>query len=475
MDPRGNRVTAFNRNQPTEVHREMSANAEYRLLFADHVHRYFFNDGLLTPEQVDARWMKFASEIELPLTAESARWGDSKRRARPYTPDGEWKRETEFLRTRWFPDRTELVLDQLRNRDLYPEIVAPSFDQHGGEIPDVGLPVSMRAPEGEIYYTIDGTDPRLRGGAVDPNALLYGGAIVLESDTVVKSRVLKDGEWSALNEAEFLVATTPASIDSLRISEIHYNPAEPTDTEIQAGFDDNDDFEFVELVNISAEPISLDNVQFRMAPVDENDPEGIDFAFKDGEVQRLLPGERIVVVEDLDAFAQRYGDTKSVAGQWAGRLANRGETLTLMIDDAVAMQFAYDDEWYPETDGGGSSLEIVDVASSDLDAWGSSDSWRASNAVHGSPGTERDVETPIAGDSNHDGIFSSSDLVLVFQAGEFEDGVVGNSTFEEGDWDGDGDFTTRDLVLAFQADNFSPDAHRREIWRRDAIDRVFGD
>jgi hypothetical protein len=54
------------------------------------------------------------------------------------------------------------------------------------------------------------------------------------------------------------------------------------------------------------------------------------------------------------------------------------------------------------------------------------------------------------GDANLDGLFNSRDLVLIFQAGQYEDQVVGNSTWTEGDWDCDGDFTTRDLVLAFQ-------------------------
>ncbi|MCA9150436.1 MAG: hypothetical protein KDA92_14090, partial [Planctomycetales bacterium] len=57
---------------------------------------------------------------------------------------------------------------------------------------------------------------------------------------------------------------------------------------------------------------------------------------------------------------------------------------------------------------------------------------------------------PVPGDVNGDGIFNSSDLLLVFQAGEYEDDILGNSTFEEGDWDGDGDFTTSDLVWALQ-------------------------
>ena len=58
------------------------------------------------------------------------------------------------------------------------------------------------------------------------------------------------------------------------------------------------------------------------------------------------------------------------------------------------------------------------------------------------------------GDSNNDGIFNSSDLVAVFQAGKYHDGKLGNATFDEGDWNQDGGFDSSDLVFAFQAGTY---------------------
>lgn len=54
------------------------------------------------------------------------------------------------------------------------------------------------------------------------------------------------------------------------------------------------------------------------------------------------------------------------------------------------------------------------------------------------------------GDANLDGVFDSSDLVLVFRGGEYEDPLSANSGWRAGDWNGDGEFDTSDLVLAFQ-------------------------
>jgi hypothetical protein len=39
--------------------------------------------------------------------------------------------------------------------------------------------------------------------------------------------------------------------------------------------------------------------------------------------------------------------------------------------------------------------------------------------------------------------------VTVVVVGEYEDHLLGNSTWSSGDWNGDGDFTTSDMVLTF--------------------------
>lgn len=67
------------------------------------------------------------------------------------------------------------------------------------------------------------------------------------------------------------------------------------------------------------------------------------------------------------------------------------------------------------------------------------------------------IDSRQPGDANLDGVFNSSDLVQVFTYGEYEDEVIGNSSWESGDWNGDGDFGTGDLVAAFTTGNYSPD------------------
>jgi hypothetical protein len=74
----------------------------------------------------------------------------------------------------------------------------------------------------------------------------------------------------------------------------------------------------------------------------------------------------------------------------------------------------------------------------------------------------RDLAKTRFGDANVDGAFDTGDLVSLFQIGEFEDEIDGNSTWAEGDWNCDGDFTTADLILAFQDGGFV-NAAKREL------------
>lgn len=77
-----------------------------------------------------------------------------------------------------------------------------------------------------------------------------------------------------------------------------------------------------------------------------------------------------------------------------------------------------------------------------------------STGTHNSTATRGVKLGPIIGDANLDGVFNSTDLVLVWQAGEYEDTIPGNSTWAEGDWNGDGDFNTSDIIKAFQCGSY---------------------
>jgi len=117
------------------------AHPEYRMRFADRAHKHFFNAGAMTPEKAIALCLSRAGEIDLAIIAESARWGDQRpsRASNPYTKADWWNEVNGYLVTTYFPARTQIVLDQLRNRGLYPLVDAPVFHvnssyRHGGYV-----------------------------------------------------------------------------------------------------------------------------------------------------------------------------------------------------------------------------------------------------------------------------------------------------------------------------------------------------
>jgi hypothetical protein len=142
-----------------------------------------------------------------------------------------------------------------------------------------------------------------------------------------------------------------------------------------------------------------------------------------------------------------------IAGQYLGSLSNGGESLLVRgFGDSLIQQLTYSDNaaqgWPAKADGQGFSLQAIDPrvdCPSPINC-----NWRSSAVVGGTP-----AEPEYAvGDANLDRVFNSSDLVLVMQAGKYENNVPGDATWQEGDWDGDGDFATSDLVLAFQEGNY---------------------
>lgn len=361
---------------PGEVDIALRRNVEYRLRFADHVYRHFFHDGALTPSANLARWQQLAATIEPALYAEAVRWGDA--RASQRTVQDHWRRRSQYLVDTYFPARTGIVLSQLRTQGLYPRVNAPEFDRHGGTVP-AGFALQLTATN-SIYCTTDGSDPRLPGGAVNPLAtrLPATAALVLDRSTTLRSRALDGTNWSALHEARFIVGRAPGPGD-LSISELDYHPAGPTEAERQAGFDDAERFEFVELVNTTDQPLDLRGLRFTR---------GLEFDWTASALDTLGPGECLLLVADPAAFALRHGTdfAARVAGVFAHgtHLNNGGERLTLENDAGqVVCDLTYHDgnPWPPSPDGQGPTLVLDDPRDPSNPA-----RWRASLLPGGTPG-----------------------------------------------------------------------------------------
>lgn len=158
----------------------------------------------------------------------------------------------------------------------------------------------------------------------------------------------------------------------LRITELMYHPAA-----LAGNTNGAEEFEFIELKNISTN-VALDLAGVRFV-------NGVNFNFTGSAVTSLLPGQSTVVVKNPVAFAARYGGGLNVAGQYVGSLENRGERLQLVdASGEEILDFSYNNNWHPITDGFGFSLVVVDEHA-EPDAWGRSTQWRPSGMLNGSP------------------------------------------------------------------------------------------
>ncbi|MBN2132968.1 MAG: lamin tail domain-containing protein [Sedimentisphaerales bacterium] len=227
------------------------------------------------------------------------------------------------------------------------------------------------------------------------------------------------GRWSHWSDPVQFETAAPLSVgilSDLRITEVMYNPAPAAE---QANVD-NDEFEFIELKNIGDETLDLTYVSFA---------DGVTFDFAGGAVTALGPGEFVLVVRNEQAFALRYGAALAdrIAGQYDGRLANEGETVTL-IDfwNGTVAEFEYNDGrgWPAPADGGGHSLvpleaAILDEPQGSLQYGGN---WRASGYVHGSPGRDDPqleatvVLNEIAAATDSDATGGSNDWIELYNA-----------------------------------------------------------
>ena len=352
---------------------DMSQDPDYIQQYID---RWFeLRENELSLENVYATIDKHVDEIRSAATRDFRRWNR-----------GSFTSEIRNLKN-WIEDRVEWIDSRW--------LSAPSFSVSTPQVP-VGTEVNLTSSTGTVYYTLDGSDPRGDNASVSSKAIRATGPITIDEFTRITARVFKSGhgstrngyivtgdDWSPPAEAVFFNDPTAAA-GNLVVSEVNYNPVDPTAEEEALGFDNNDDFEFIELLNVSDKNVVLTGSQLSKVDVD-GDTEGVSFDFSESDVATLAPGDRIVVVEDLAAFRARYGDQVTVAGEWDGALSNNRETLTMTAyDGSVIQQFSYNDTglWPERADGRGSTLVSLDPAGNFNDP----ENWIGSVSYLGSPG-----------------------------------------------------------------------------------------
>ena len=159
-------------------------------------------------------------------------------------------------------------------------------------------------------------------------------------------------------------------------------------------------------------------------------------------------------------FANDGDNTWGTGGTVVGDSRPYAEFGTADIDSDGDQDVLAFDRWFENQEFGKSFVEHVRhwgaiSAAVDVDQDGDLDLFTAKyDRLTLQKSQLVDLAGRIPGDSNGDGRFDSTDFVVVFQAGQYEDGISGNSTYATGDWNGDGEFDSADLVFAFQGGNY---------------------
>ena len=169
------------------------------------------------------------------------------------------------------------------------------------------------------------------------------------------------------SECEPLPEEPVASSGSLVITEIMYNPAS------EQGNDS--DFEFLELHNPDTVDVAVGGWKLMNA---------VAFTFDDSVV--VPAGGFVAVVRNLEAMDTLI-PSDAIAVQWNSgeSLNNTGETIELWrADGTLSDEVPYEDNdgWISQPDGGGPSLELIDIV---LDN-SLPDAWTFSSGIGGTPG-----------------------------------------------------------------------------------------
>lgn len=414
----GDRGTTFFTNGTQRWWGDLFEDRDFQQAYCDRWNE--LREGAFSTESIHALIDSMADELREAQPRNEARW--------PQVPPehGGWQGEIDHLKD-WLAERAAWIDDEL----VAPPRVTPA----GGALEE-GAMVEIRGHRGTLfnpttlYYTLDGIDPRLPGGGISPAAIEYTGEFALDSSANIVAREHlpnytpkpdgPDQQWSAPVRVQFIVGAAAAASGNLVVSELMYHPANATDTEIAAGFTNDDDFEFIELTNIGSTAIDL-------LGVTAND--GVEFTFEDSLI--LQPGSSTVIVSNVDAFRVRYGDTPSVGGVYTGRLANSGEGLAFTDaagESILALEYDDNDPWPREADGDGPALVLTDHTGNpdpnEATQWAVSDSG-------GSPGVTG-VTPPVG---------------LTYAAWADEAIPAGLDAAKDGDPDGDGRSSVLEYAL----------------------------
>jgi len=342
------------RFHPNQLDKGLRPVKRYQRAFGDRVQCHCVEeDGALHTNNLLDTYLELGNSIDKASLLELARWGDVRGTLVDYNSDV--VRETtkyvdEIIPDLFYGDKGLLFYLRYGDNNYYPKgISAPELSNLGGEV-SVGYQLVINNPniEGEVYYTLDGSDPLTPN---NPAKRLYTTPITINDYVRVSARAYIDtftygianrdtifDHWSAMCPRDFYAV---GYYDNIAINEIHYNPADVGNVKGSL-------LEFIELKNNGNTLVNLCNTFFNT---------GIEFNFPLNTF--IQPNDFLVLARDTTGFNNNYN--VKADGEFKGKLSNGGEEVVLNRPDGRLIdQVEYDDysPWDTIPDGRGESLSL---------------------------------------------------------------------------------------------------------------------
>jgi len=166
-------------NMPTYIFRQLQNNEQFRCLLADRITMHFDSGGVLSPSHMQTVFNQVSSEINLSFKTEAARWGNN-------TNINQWIDRVNYISNDWLVNRTGIVKNYYQTYDVLNTESIPAISLASSYI-NAGQQISLNGTT-NIYYTLDGTDPKGNDSNPSTSAMLYNNPLTINNHTKVLAR-----------------------------------------------------------------------------------------------------------------------------------------------------------------------------------------------------------------------------------------------------------------------------------------------